>query len=104
VETYRPLTRVVWGPRLPAPPLTRPGPAGPQPAAGRCLLPVGVLGPDRLTRRACLVRPATSRRDHPSTGPTGQANRLVGILHGCLRHRTADNELQAWPATTQHAA
>ena len=32
------------------------------------------------------------------------ANRLVGVLHGCLRHRTTDNELQAWPATTQHAA
>jgi transposase len=32
------------------------------------------------------------------------ANRLVGVLHGCLRHRTASNEMQAWPATTQHAA
>jgi transposase len=32
------------------------------------------------------------------------ANRLVGILHGCLRHRTTYNELQAWPATNQHAA
>ena len=32
------------------------------------------------------------------------ANRLVGVLHGCLRHRTAYNEMQAWPATTQHAA
>ena len=32
------------------------------------------------------------------------ANRLVGILHGCLRHRTAYTELQAWPAATQHAA
>ena len=32
------------------------------------------------------------------------ANRLVGILHGCLRHRTTYNEFQAWPATTQHAA
>jgi transposase len=33
------------------------------------------------------------------------ANRLVGILHGCLRHRTTYNELQAWPATTtQNAA
>ena len=31
------------------------------------------------------------------------ANRLVGVLHGCLRHRTAYNEMQAWPATTQHA-
>jgi transposase len=32
------------------------------------------------------------------------ANRLVGILHGCLRHRTTYNELQAWPAATQNAA
>jgi hypothetical protein len=33
------------------------------------------------------------------------ANRLVGILHGCLRHRTTYNELHAWPATTtQNAA
>jgi transposase len=32
------------------------------------------------------------------------ANRLVGILHGCLRHRSLYNELQAWPTTTQHAA
>jgi transposase len=32
------------------------------------------------------------------------ANRLVGILHGCLRHRRAYNELQAWPATTHNAA
>jgi transposase len=33
------------------------------------------------------------------------ANRLVGILHGCLRHRTTYNEMQAWPATTtQNAA
>jgi len=28
------------------------------------------------------------------------ANRLVGILHGCLRHRATYNELRAWPATT----
>jgi transposase len=32
------------------------------------------------------------------------ANRLVGILHGCLRHRTTYNELQAWPAATHNAA
>jgi transposase len=32
------------------------------------------------------------------------ANRLVGILHGCLRHRTAYDELQAWPAATPDAA
>jgi hypothetical protein len=32
------------------------------------------------------------------------ANRLVGILHGCLRHRTAYDELHAWPSATQEAA
>jgi len=29
------------------------------------------------------------------------ANRLVGILHGCLRHRTTYHEATAWPASTQ---
>jgi hypothetical protein len=32
------------------------------------------------------------------------ANRLVGVLHGCLRHRTRYNEHKAWPTTAQHAA
>jgi transposase len=32
------------------------------------------------------------------------ANRLVGILHGCLRHRTHYNERQAWPAAVPDAA
>ena len=31
-------------------------------------------------------------------------NRLVGILHGCLRHRTNYNEDTAWPAPTAEAA
>jgi hypothetical protein len=29
------------------------------------------------------------------------ANRLVGILHGCLRHRTPYNEATAWPPPQQ---
>lgn len=29
------------------------------------------------------------------------ANRLVGILHGCLRHRTHYDETTAWPTTDQ---
>lgn len=29
------------------------------------------------------------------------ANRLVGILHGCLRHRQDYNEATAWPSTAQ---
>jgi len=29
------------------------------------------------------------------------ANRLVGILHGCLRHRTTYDQATAWPTTDQ---
>jgi hypothetical protein len=32
------------------------------------------------------------------------ANRLVGILHGCLRHKTAYDETHAWAAHTTAAA
>jgi hypothetical protein len=31
----------------------------------------------------------------------GVANRLVGILHGCLRTRTTYDEATAWPTTQQ---
>ncbi|MET3949646.1 hypothetical protein ABIB29_000467 [Arthrobacter sp. UYEF36] len=30
------------------------------------------------------------------------ANRLVGVLHGCLRHHTTYNEDTAWHTTTQN--
>lgn len=32
------------------------------------------------------------------------ANRLVGILHGCLKTGTLYNEATAWPPTEKHAA
>lgn len=32
------------------------------------------------------------------------ANRWVGILHGCLKHRTIYSEMAAWPAVTMAAA
>jgi hypothetical protein len=32
------------------------------------------------------------------------ANRLVGILHGCLRHHSRYDEPHAWPAATKDAA
>jgi len=32
------------------------------------------------------------------------ANRWVGILHGCLQHRSCYSELLAWPATEKEAA
>jgi hypothetical protein len=31
-------------------------------------------------------------------------NRLVGMLHGCLRHRQPDNEQVAWPGSTAAVA
>jgi len=54
--------------------------------------------------RACYDR-------HRARGATHQqalralANRWVGILHGCLRHRACYDELTAWPPASQgHAA
>ena len=53
--------------------------------------------------RACYDR-------HRARGATHQqalrtlANRWVGILHGCLRHRACYDELTAWPAPQQRAA
>jgi transposase len=47
---------------------------------------------------------------HRARGATHQqalrtlANRWVGILHGCLRHRACYDELTAWPAPQQRAA
>jgi transposase len=49
-------------------------------------------------------------RTHRSRGAThpqalrALANRLVGILHGCLRHHTPYNETTAWPTIDQAAA
>ena len=53
--------------------------------------------------RAFYDRCRAAGKTHPQA-LRALANRLVGILHGCLRHRSRYNELQAWPAATQHAA
>jgi transposase len=53
--------------------------------------------------RAYYDRCRAAGKTHPQA-LRALANRLVGILHGCLRHRTRYNELQAWPSTTQDAA
>lgn len=47
------------------------------------------------------------RRQHGDThhqALRALANRLVGILHGCLRHNTPYNEHTAWAHRTQLAA
>jgi transposase len=53
--------------------------------------------------RAYYDRCRAAGKTHPQA-LRALANRLVGILHGCLRHRSSYDEAQAWPAATQHAA
>ena len=74
----------------------RVGPLRPQPPPRRRLLPVGLRHPHRQPRRPHLLRPTPSHRRHPPPRPTALANRLVGILHGCLRHHTLYDEHTAW--------
>jgi hypothetical protein len=50
-----------------------------------------------------------SRQEAPTvSGPAPEvatlANRLVGILHGCLRHRQPYDEQVAWPTSLAVAA
>ena len=58
----------------------------------------------RSRRRPRLLRPPTRPRRDPPPSPPRLANRLVGILHGCLRHHTPYDETTAWAHTTQTAA
>jgi transposase len=53
--------------------------------------------------RAYYDRCRAAGKTHPQA-LRALANRLVGILHGCLRHRSPYNEVQAWPRTAQDAA
>jgi transposase len=53
--------------------------------------------------RAYYDRCRTAGKTHPQA-LRALANRLVGILHGCLRHRTRYNELHAWPQPARNAA
>ncbi len=62
---------------------------------------------------ASLTRSAGARRYYDSLRGRGQthhqalrglANRWVGILHGCLRYRTAYSEAVAWPPRLEVAA
>jgi transposase len=53
--------------------------------------------------RAYYDRCRAAGKTHPQA-LRALANRLVGILHGCLRHRSPYEEAQAWPAATPDAA
>jgi transposase len=53
--------------------------------------------------RAYYDRCRAAGHSHPQA-LRALANRLVGILHGCLRHRSPYDEHKAWPAALQDAA
>ena len=52
--------------------------------------------------RAYYDRCRAAGQSHPQA-LRALANRLVGILHGCLRHRSPYDEHKAWPAPLHHA-
>ena len=72
------------------------GPPRAQPPSLRRRRPVGLLLPVDEPGLSSLLRPAASRWRSPSPGATGAGNRLVGILHGCLRSRSVYDEHTAW--------
>jgi hypothetical protein len=56
---------------------------------------MGLLRPDQQPRRAFYdQRRAAGDLHHQALRALG--NRLVGILHGCLRHHTNYDEHKAW--------
>jgi transposase len=82
----------------------RPGPLRAQrPAPGRPRR-AGLRRDQPITRRPGLLRQATRPRPGPPRRPAPArqlANRLVGILHGCLKTGTSYDETTAWSHRTQ---
>ena len=58
---------------------------------------VEALHSPQLSARPGIAAACTATR-----AARAPANRLVGILHGCLRHHTTYNEDTAWHTTTQN--
>ena len=87
-------------PRVRAQP-DRPGPVRPQRPARRCPAHPGPVRTVRIARRPRLLRQATRPRASHNSALRQLSNRLVGILHGCLKTGTCYHETTAW---RQHAA
>jgi hypothetical protein len=68
-------------------------------AAEHRLSPVGVRGADRIAGCPPLLRRHQARGATHHQALRSLANRLVGILHGCLRHRQPYDEQVAWPTS-----
>ena len=75
----------------------RAGPLRPQPPPRRRAAAVGVLLAARITRRPRLLPSSSAPASIGHQAALRQlANRLVGILHGCLKTRTRYDEHTAW--------
>jgi hypothetical protein len=64
----------------------------------------GLQRAQRLPRRPGLLRQLKARGTEHHAALRQLANRLVGILHGCLKTRTCYDEATAWPQHTENAA
>src|SRR5512133_2408009 len=79
----------------------RAGPLRPQPPPRRCTVSAGLRRTQQFPRRPRLLRPtARARGATHYQALRALANRLVGILHGCLRHHTLYDEHLAWHSET----
>jgi hypothetical protein len=76
----------------------RAGPVRAQRPAHRCPGRPSVRHAERLTGCPGLLRPDPARGVGHRAALRQLANRLVGILHGCLKTGTVYDETTAWPA------
>lgn len=87
----------------------RPNPARHQPvdqkrAAAPCRHRLGIPRRQTITRRRRLHQQKRDTGADHHQALRAVANRLVGILHGCLQHRTPYNEDTAWAHRHTQAA
>ena len=68
--------------------------------AGRRALPAGLRRPDRLPGARAYYDRHRAAGDTHHQALRALANRLVGVLHGCLEHRTLYDETLAWAHQT----
>jgi hypothetical protein len=79
-------------------------PARAEPSPRRRAPSAGLLRADRLPGRPRLLRPARARGTSHHAALRQLANRLTGILHGCLKTGTPYDEITAWQHRLEDAA
>jgi transposase len=79
-----------------------PGPVRPQPPPRGCAAASRVRRVEQLPRRPRVLRPTTRPGATHYRALRPLANRLVGILHGCLRTHTLYDEHLAWHTGPDH--